>query len=124
MLFRSQTLLLLKVPVSKVVRTLADIRSHRYSVLRSIFRREGARVIDEDHALREELHTVVLPPGAWERWLDPDLHDADELLHLLAPTPASLVAFHAVSTDVNRVANRGPHLLDELPGVTLDAPPA
>jgi len=61
----SQTLLLLKVPVSKVVRTLADIRSHRYSVLRSIFRREGAARIDETHALREELHTVVLPPGAW-----------------------------------------------------------
>jgi putative SOS response-associated peptidase YedK len=65
---------------------------------------------------------VVLPPGTWERWLDPDLHDADELLHLLQPTPASLVAFHAVSTDVNRVANRGPHLLDEVPGVALDGP--
>jgi CPA2 family monovalent cation:H+ antiporter-2 len=61
----SQTLLLLKVPVSRVVRTLADIRAHRYSVLRSIFRREGAARIDADHSLREELHTVVLPPGAW-----------------------------------------------------------
>jgi putative SOS response-associated peptidase YedK len=66
---------------------------------------------------------VVLPPAAWEPWLDPDLHDVDELLHLLEPTPASLVAFHAVSTDVNRVANRGPHLLDEVPGVALDGPP-
>ena len=61
----SQTLLLLEVPMSKVVRTLADIRAHRYSVLRSIFRREGAARLDESHALREELHTVVLPPGAW-----------------------------------------------------------
>lgn len=61
----SQTLLLLKVPMSKVVRTLADIRAHRYSVLRSVFRREGAARLDENYALREELHTVVLPPGAW-----------------------------------------------------------
>lgn len=61
----SQTLLLLEVPMSKVVRTLADIRAHRYSVLRSVFRREGAARLDESHALREELHTVVLPPGAW-----------------------------------------------------------
>jgi CPA2 family monovalent cation:H+ antiporter-2 len=34
-------------------------------MLRTVFRREAAEPIDESHALREELHTVVLPPGAW-----------------------------------------------------------
>ena len=61
----SHALLVLHVPLSRVVRTVGEIRRHRYSMLRSIFRREGAELIDETHDLREELHTVVLPPGAW-----------------------------------------------------------
>ena len=60
----SQVLLLLGAPVSRVVKTVGDIRNTRYATLRRIFRREDARPIDETHALREELHTVVLPPGA------------------------------------------------------------
>ena len=34
-------------------------------MLRRLFRREDARPIDDSHVLREELHTVVLPPGAY-----------------------------------------------------------
>ena len=61
----SQVLMLLNVPVSRVVRTVGDIRNSRYATLRNIFRHEGARAIDEDHAFREELRTIVLPPSAW-----------------------------------------------------------
>ncbi len=61
----SHALLVLQVPMSNVMRTVGDIRRHRYSLLRSIFRREGAELIDDSHTLREELHTVVLPPGSW-----------------------------------------------------------
>ncbi len=61
----SHTLMLLRVPVSRVVRTVGGVRRNRYATLRSIFRREGALPIDEDHAYREELKSVVLPPGAW-----------------------------------------------------------
>jgi CPA2 family monovalent cation:H+ antiporter-2 len=61
----SHVLLLLGVPVSRVVKTVGDIRNNRYSMLRRIFRRDDARPIDSDHTLREELHTVVLPPGAF-----------------------------------------------------------
>jgi CPA2 family monovalent cation:H+ antiporter-2 len=57
----SHLLLLLKVPLSRVVKTVDDIRSDRYSMLRRIFRRDDARPIDENHALREELRTLVLP---------------------------------------------------------------
>jgi len=60
----SHLLLLLKVPLSRVVKTVDDIRSDRYSMLREIFRRDDARPIDETHSLRQELHTVVLPRGA------------------------------------------------------------
>ncbi len=61
----SQTLLLLQVPMSRVVRTVGDIRAHRYSMLRSIVRRDTALPIDESHSYREELKSVVLPPGSW-----------------------------------------------------------
>src|SRR5579872_2413899 len=39
----AHVLILLHVPVSRVVRTMGDIRSHRYSVLRNIIRRGDAR---------------------------------------------------------------------------------
>jgi CPA2 family monovalent cation:H+ antiporter-2 len=61
----SHVLMLLNVPVSRVVRAVGDIRSNRYAVLRNIFPREHARPIDETHPYREELKSVLLPPGAW-----------------------------------------------------------
>ncbi len=61
----SQVLMLLQVPVSRVVRTVADIRAGRYATLRTIFRHSGAGAIDDSHTYREELRSIVLPPRAW-----------------------------------------------------------
>jgi len=61
----SHVLLFLKVPLREVVDTTDEIRHDRYSVLRSVFRRRDARLIDETHAMRQELRTVVLPPAAF-----------------------------------------------------------
>jgi monovalent cation:H+ antiporter-2, CPA2 family len=61
----SHLLLLMKLPVGRVIRTVNDIRSHRYSMLRQYFRAAGAEHLDESHAFREELHSVILPPHAW-----------------------------------------------------------
>jgi CPA2 family monovalent cation:H+ antiporter-2 len=61
----SQVLMLLKVPVTTVVRTVGEIRASRYATLRSVFRHGGEVPIDESHAFREELRTIVLPPEAW-----------------------------------------------------------
>ena len=61
----SHLLLLLKLPVSRVIRTINDIRSHRYGMLRQFFRAAGAAFLDDSHAFREELHSVILPPHAW-----------------------------------------------------------
>ena len=58
-------LLVLDVPMSRVLRTVGEIRRQRYRMLRTVFQREGAELVDEANALREQLHTVVLPPGAW-----------------------------------------------------------
>lgn len=61
----SHLLLLLELPMSQVIRTVNDIRSHRYVMLRQYFRKAGAEFLDDNHAFREELHSVVLPPHAW-----------------------------------------------------------
>jgi CPA2 family monovalent cation:H+ antiporter-2 len=48
-----------------VIRTINDIRSHRYGMLRQYFRAADAEHLDQSHAFREELHSVILPPHAW-----------------------------------------------------------
>jgi CPA2 family monovalent cation:H+ antiporter-2 len=61
----SHLLLLLKLPMPQVIRKVNDIRSHRYVMLRQYFRKADAEFLDDNHAFREELHSVVLPPHAW-----------------------------------------------------------
>jgi CPA2 family monovalent cation:H+ antiporter-2 len=61
----SQALMLLHVPVYRVVRIVGDIRNRRYPASGELFRSDDAHSIDDPHAYREELKSVVLPPGAW-----------------------------------------------------------
>ncbi len=61
----SQVLMLLHVPVSRVVRTVGEIRAGRYATLRRVFRHDKDQPLDDTHAFREELRSVVLPPQAW-----------------------------------------------------------
>ncbi len=61
----SHVLMLLHVPVTRVLRTINDIRNGRYAVLRNIVRRGDPRPLDETAEHREELKSVVVPPGAW-----------------------------------------------------------
>jgi len=61
----SHVLLFLKVPARDVLETTEDIQHDRYAILRSVFRRRDSRSLeDDDHAMRQQLRTVVLPPGA------------------------------------------------------------
>lgn len=62
----SQVLMLLQVPVSRVVRTIGEIRQQRYATLRAIIPSDSG----EDDSAQEAgevdaLATVVLPPTAW-----------------------------------------------------------
>jgi putative SOS response-associated peptidase YedK len=54
---------------------------------------------------------VVLPPLAWDRWLDRDYHDADALMRLLVPAPADEFVVWPVGRDVNHADANGPELL-------------
>lgn len=55
---------------------------------------------------------VMLPPSAWDQWLDPENDDVDTLGKLLVPAPAELVTFHPVSTAVNNVRQKGHELIE------------
>ncbi|HXW09423.1 MAG TPA: cation:proton antiporter, partial [Steroidobacteraceae bacterium] len=63
----SHLLLFLKVPPSSVLESTEEVRHERYAILRSVFRRRDVpRLPEEDDPPppREQLYTVVLPPGA------------------------------------------------------------
>jgi putative SOS response-associated peptidase YedK len=55
---------------------------------------------------------VMLPPGAWERWLDPAYEDVDALGKLLVPAPSGIIELHPVSTLVNNVRENGSELIE------------
>lgn len=68
---------------------------------------------------------VVVPPEAWDRWLDPALPDPGELQGLLVPAPDGSLEAYPVSRAVNDVRNDGPGLiepLDDSPALLLDPP--
>jgi putative SOS response-associated peptidase YedK len=58
---------------------------------------------------------VILPPGAWDRWLDPANDDLAAIRALLVPAPSDDFEAYPVSTRVNDVANEGPELVVPLP---------
>ena len=61
---------------------------------------------------------IMLPPSAWDTWLDPEVDDLDTLGKLLVPAPPELITFHPVSTDVNNARSRGEELVEP---VEIDA---
>lgn len=55
---------------------------------------------------------VLLPPSAWDEWLDPDHDDLEALGRLLVPAPPQLTVLRPVGTGVNRVQNKGEDLVE------------
>lgn len=55
---------------------------------------------------------VILPPEAYERWLDRSYKDTDELQRLLRPYPEEEMEAWPVSKAVNNSRNDGPECLE------------
>lgn len=67
------------------------------------------------NASLSELHDrmpVVLPPDAWDEWLDPDHPDPRELRHLLVPAPDDALTVRPVSREVNTPRNNHAGLIE------------
>jgi putative SOS response-associated peptidase YedK len=80
-------------------------------------------ITGEPNEKMAEIHDrmpLILPPAAWDEWLDPDQQDVEALGRLLVPAPKELITLQPVSTEVNNVRNTGPQLIDEVPAA--DAP--
>jgi putative SOS response-associated peptidase YedK len=57
---------------------------------------------------------VIVPPEAFDLWLDCPHVDAKTAAALIAPAPDNLLEAYPISTAVNRTANDGPSLLAPL----------
>jgi putative SOS response-associated peptidase YedK len=62
---------------------------------------------------------VVLGEDAWPTWLDPEQHDLDRLVPLLAPAPSEWFEVFPVSPLVNKADNNGPDLVKPVESETL-----
>jgi putative SOS response-associated peptidase YedK len=71
-------------------------------------------ITTEPNEFMAQIHTrmpVILPPSAWEEWLDPGEQPPDALAPLLTAYPASEMAAYPVSTVVNSPANDTPECI-------------
>jgi putative SOS response-associated peptidase YedK len=59
---------------------------------------------------------VILPPEAWDEWLDPDNHDVERLTALLEPAPEELLALWPVDPAVSNPRNNRPELVEPMEG--------
>jgi putative SOS response-associated peptidase YedK len=76
-------------------------------------------ITTEPNATLAPLHDrmpVVLPPEAWDTWLDRDVTDIDVLTKLLVPAPDDLLELWPVSPDVGNVGNNHAQLILPLDG--------
>lgn len=74
-------------------------------------------ITGEPNELVARLHDrmpAMLPPEAWDAWLDPDGTDLGALAGLLVPVPADELTMFPVSKAVNDVRNDGPELLHRI----------
>ncbi len=64
LMIASHLLATLGVPMRRILRRVADVRTQRYSLMRNVYRRGSAEPLDETHAFREQLDAVTLTHGA------------------------------------------------------------
>lgn len=66
---------------------------------------------------------VIVPPEAFDTWLDPTAEPAD-LQELLRPSPDDLLEMLRLGPAVNKVANDGPEVQEPFDPASTPAPPA
>jgi putative SOS response-associated peptidase YedK len=57
---------------------------------------------------------VILSPDDYDLWLDPEMQEPAKLTRLYKPFAASEMESYLVSTEVNKVANQGPELIEPI----------
>ncbi|MDY7095550.1 MAG: SOS response-associated peptidase [Acidobacteriota bacterium] len=73
----------------------------------------------EPNELAKEVHDrmpVILQPKHYDTWLDPEVHDREQLEAMLGSYPAEEMETYAVSTEVNSPRNDRPSCIEPLEG--------
>jgi putative SOS response-associated peptidase YedK len=65
---------------------------------------------------------AILPPAAFDLWLDCAAVDAQTAAAFIVPAPEALLEAYPVSTAVNRTANDGPDLIEPVSAQEASAP--
>jgi len=74
-----------------------------------------AIIVTDANALMRTIHDrmpVILPPEAFEQWLNPGMQDVGELLGLLKPCPSEDLEAYPVSRAVNDPRHEGAELIE------------
>ena len=74
-------------------------------------------ITTEANALMSPIHDrmpAILPPAAWEHWLNPENTDASSLKHLLRPAADGALQFWQVDEYVNNPRNTGERCLERI----------
>ncbi|OHR68615.1 hypothetical protein HMPREF3291_08785 [Bacillus sp. HMSC76G11] len=74
-------------------------------------------ITTEPNELMSSIHDrmpVILKPEDEERWLDPSIHDPDDLRPILKPFDETQMEAFEVSSEVNSPKNNGVHLIREI----------
>jgi len=61
----SQVLDVLKVPIDRIGQVVMEVRADRYAMLRGVHLREDGLPAGGEHGERQQLKSIVIPPGAW-----------------------------------------------------------
>jgi putative SOS response-associated peptidase YedK len=67
------------------------------------------------HAIHNRM-PVILEKSAWDLWVNPGTENLDELKGLLRPAKKGMLEHYSVSTEVGKVGNDGPELLEPITG--------
>lgn len=57
---------------------------------------------------------MLVEPDSYDAWLDPAVTEPDDLRRLLTPAAPGRLEAYPVTTEVNRVTNNGPHLVEPI----------
>ncbi|HET8845501.1 MAG TPA: SOS response-associated peptidase [Ktedonobacteraceae bacterium] len=101
--------------------TLADDKPFAFAGLWDLWKDSDGQEVQsctiittEPNDLMASIHNrmpAILRPGAYEDWLNPELHDNDVLSHWLTPYPNELMKARAVSKMVNNPRNDNAEIL-------------
>ncbi len=83
-------------------------------------------ITTEPNEMMAKIHDrmpVILPPSAWDKWLDPENNDIDSLVKLLKAAPEHLLEAHPVSLMVNNVRETGAEIIEPAEDAAEDAAP-